>query len=227
MFSPVLFFALVMAASFFLCESPRWQWITGRQEEAVATLVRLRGLPAHHPRVQMELRAIQESVQNELELDRQGSSHTMNALREMFTVKANLRRLQQSLLTYALAQLSGANSITSYVVPILRLLGRGSSSTEALFLSGMYSFSKLCFTLIASFFFVNALGRRASLFTGAVLQMISDIYLGAYLKYQQAGHASFASGQAALAALFIHAFGYAVGRMPKTPRAHKRNISNI
>lgn len=113
-----------------------------------------------------------------------------------------------------------------YVVPILRLLGHGGSSTESLFLSGMYSFSKLCFTLIASFFFVDAIGRRASLFTGAVLQVIRTFIL-VYIKYQQVGHASFASGRAAFAALFIHAFGYAVGMRPKTPRAHKRKISNI
>ncbi|KAL7903862.1 general substrate transporter [Trichoderma velutinum] len=211
MFSPIVFFAILMAGSFFLCESPRWQWNTGRQEEAVATLVRLRGLPANHPRVQTELQAIQESVQKELDSGGGNSSRTVNSITEMFTVRANLRRLQQSLCAYALAQLSGANSITSYVVPILRLLGTVNSTTESLFLGGMYSFSKLCFTLIASFFFIDALGRRRSLFTGASLQMISDIYLGVYLKYQQAGKATSASSKAALAALFIHAFGYAVG----------------
>lgn len=215
MFSPIVFFAILMVGSFFLCESPRWQWITGRQEEAVATLVKLRGLPAEHPRVQNELHAIQDSVQKELDLGSEDSSRTVSVIKEMFTVKANLRRLQQSLFTYALAQLSGANSITSYVVPILRLLGKSGGTKESLFLSGMYSFSKLCFTLIASFFFVDALGRRTSLFTGAALQMISDIYLGVYLKYQQAGQASPEAGQAALAALFIHAFGYAVGKCPE------------
>lgn len=211
MVSPIVFFAFVVIASFFLSESPRWQWITGRQDAAVTTLVRLRGLPVDHPRVQRELSAIQEAVQKETEAFGHSSSRIVGLCKEMFTVPANLRRLQQSLVAYGLAQLSGANSITSYFVPIIRLLGSAGGTTHSLFLSGMYSFSKLCFTLIASFFFIDALGRRGSLFTGASLQMISDIYLAVYLKYQQAGKTNEASGQAAIAALFVHAFGYAVG----------------
>ena len=42
-------------------------------------------------------------------------------LREAFTVPANLRRIQQSLASYALAQLSGTNSVTSYLMPILSI----------------------------------------------------------------------------------------------------------
>ena len=113
---------------------------------------------------------------------------------------------------YALAQLSGANSVTSYFVPILTIIGlAGGVPTRDLFLTGMYAVSKLCFTMIASFFFIDALGRRRSLFIGASIQMISHLCIGVYIKFEQQGAASTASAKGALAALFIHAFGYSVG----------------
>lgn len=211
-FAPCAFFVVLIVGSFFLCESPRWLWLLGRKDEAVSTMVKLRGLSADHPRVQRELLEIQQSIEQESAEFSNSSSHTVRVLKETFTVPQNLRRVQQAIVSYALAQLSGANSITSYYVPVLKLLGQAGDTTHSFFLSGMYSFSKLGFTTIASFFFVDALGRRGSLFTGAFLQMSADIYLAIFLKYEQQGMTNGASSQAALAALFIHAFGYCIGK---------------
>lgn len=214
-FAPCIFMAICVIATFFLCESPKWLLMVNRREEAVQSLAKLRGLPVDHTRVQTEVNEI-EYVLNSLE----GGSwhnrpsfawHMKTTVKDMFTTPSNLRRLQQCLMSYALAQLSGANSVTSYLVPILTMLGSGGGETRSLFLTGMYAFSKLCFTLIASFLFIDALGRRKSLFIGITIQMISDIYLGVFIKYQQQGEANSASGKAAIAALFVHAFGYAVG----------------
>lgn len=126
-------------------------------------------------------------------------------------VPANLRRVQQACLSYILAQLSGANSVTSYLVPILTMIGVAGSTDRFMFLTGMYSMSKFFYTLIASFFFVDALGRRKSLFIGITIQMISDIYIGVFLKYKQAGGVAPGSSEGAIAAIYIHGFGYAVG----------------
>lgn len=221
-FSPCAWFAILITASFFLCESPRWLWLVGREDEAIATMLKLRGLPLDHPRLQFELQEIRESIQEQTGDFGGSSSHTMRVLRETFTVPQNLRRVQQAIISYALAQLSGANSITSYYVPVLRLLGQAGDTTHSLFLSGMYSFSKLGFTTLASFFFVDALGRRGSLFTGACMQMCADIYLAIFLKYEQMGKTNGVASQAALAALFIHAFGYCVGK--HTPSQHTETV---
>lgn len=102
--------------------------------------------------------------------------------------------------------------MTSYLVPILTMLGVGGSTDRNMFLTGMYSMSKFFYTLIASFFFIDALGRRKSLFIGITIQMISDIYVGAFLKYKQAGSVAPGASQGAIAAIFIHGFGYAVGK---------------
>lgn len=102
--------------------------------------------------------------------------------------------------------------MTSYLVPILTMIGAGGTTDRNMFLTGMYSMSKFFYTLIASFFFIDALGRRKSLFIGITIQMISDTYLGVFLKYKQAGAVAPGSSQGAIAAIYIHGFGYAVGK---------------
>ncbi|KAL2205488.1 general substrate transporter [Sarocladium strictum] len=213
-FSPCLYLCVCIACSFFLCESPRWLFLVDRHEEAIATIVALRGLPADHPVVHAEIMEIRDSIAQEKGEFGEGSQKNAikSVFKEAFTVPANLRRIQQSLVSYGLAQLSGANSVTSYLVPILSLMGVGGDTTHSLFLSGMYSMAKFFFCLIASFFFIDALGRRKSLFVGITIQMISDIYIGVFIKSVQAGDkVSDNANQAAIAAIFIHGFGYAVG----------------
>ncbi|KAK7414554.1 hypothetical protein QQX98_006581 [Neonectria punicea] len=209
-FTPTIVCALFILASFFVCESPRWLMLAGREEEATRTLEALRGLSRDHPRVASELSDIKTHI--EAEHAKYGANGGLKAvLKETFLVPSNLRRVQQSLISYALAQLSGANSVTSYLVPILSLMGLGGENGRSLFLSGMYSMSKFFYTLIASFFFIDALGRRKSLFTGITIQMISDIYIGVYLKYRNSGSVAPGASEGAVAAIFIHGFGYAVG----------------
>ena len=227
-FAPCIFMLFCIVASFFACESPRWLLMVGRRDDAIKALVRLRGLPADHPRVEMELEEIETSVQKSSWESGAGddshhySSSIIGVFKETFTVPSNIRRVQQSIISYALAQLSGANSVTSYFVPILTIMGLGGGTTRSLFLTGMYGMSKLFFCLIASFFFIDALGRRKSLFIGITIQMLSDIYIGIYIKYKQEHAVSTASSEAAIAAIFIHAFGYSVGK--SFPPSNKCNV---
>jgi MFS family permease len=211
-FAPVIFMFLCVIISFFTCESPRWLLMTNRRDEAVAALVRLRCLPGESPRILTEL----SDIETELEQSKSGGSSTLALLKEIFTVRSNLRRLQQTLVSYAFAQLSGANSITSYFVPIMTLLGVDAGDQKSIFLSGMYSFSKLWYILIASFFLVDGIGRRKSLFLGITVQMLSHIYIAVFIKYLQQGSVSKSASQAAVAAIFLHAFGYAVGESSGT-----------
>ncbi|KAI6803984.1 general substrate transporter [Hortaea werneckii] len=219
-FSPCIFMALVCLASFFgcICESPRWLFLVGQSDQGTASLAMLRGLPVDHPRVANELEEIKEQIkkeQGQFGIGANSSSWTgiKAIIKEAFTVKANIRRVQQVILSYALAQLSGANSVTTYFVPILNLVGIGDADdqTRSLFLTAMYSFAKFWFTIIASFFFIDALGRRRSMYVGVIIQMVSDVYIGVFLKYKQADQVSGSAGQAAIAMIFLHGFGYAVG----------------
>jgi hypothetical protein len=217
-FVPTTYMFIVILASFLAYESPRWLFLHGRNDEATKNLIALRGLPEDHPRVQSELKDIRESITKE-----RASFGSVNpyswkglgaVLRETFLVKVNLRRAQQAMISYVLAQLSGANSVTTYLVPILALVGVSGNSAYSLFVSAMYSMAKFFFTVIASFFFVDELGRRNSLFCGFTIQMLSDIYVAIFIKFHQAGTVSAAAGQFAIAAIFFHGFDYAVGTYP-------------
>jgi hypothetical protein len=90
-------------------------------------------------------------------------------------------------------------------------MGIGGGRTESWFLSSMYSLAKFFYTLIASFFFIDMLGRRKSLFIGIITQMISDVYIGVYIRQHTYASVTPAASSAAVAAIFIHGFGYAVG----------------
>lgn len=215
MFSPCIFMFLWVVASFFLCESPRWLLLSDQREKAISTLTRLRCLPLEHERVQGEFRAISESIQQEVDAcdhDDHSPSKIVSIAKETFTVRSNLRRLQQVLILYILPQLSGGNSVTNYFIPILEVAGVAGDSNRNLFLNGMYTMSKFFFSLFASFFFIDALGRRNSLFTGVTLQMLSDIYLAVYIKVQQQHTVPAEASNAGLAAIFIHSFGYTIGK---------------
>ncbi|KAL2213586.1 general substrate transporter [Sarocladium strictum] len=203
-FAPAIFMAATIVASFFIAESPRWLMLRDRTEEGVRILKELRRLPENDPRLLDEIKAIEDSITGV-------NRSLIGVAKEVFTVSANLRRLQQSLISYALAQLSGANSVTSYFIPIMAIIGIGGDGGESIFLSGMYGFSKFIFSLVASFFFIDALGRRRSLFVGIALQLVSHVYIGVYIKFHQEGPVPQSASHAAVAALFVHAFGYAVG----------------
>lgn len=211
-FSPCIFMSACVGASFFLCDTPRWLLLVGRVDEASQTLVKLRGLPSDHPRVQQEFATIQNAIEKERSEHADGF---MGIIKETFLVPSNLRRVQQSLITYGLAQLSGANSITSYFIPILTLFGIGGGTAKNMFLSAMYTMAKFFFAILASFFFVDALGRRKSLFVGTMLQMISDLYIGIYVKFRQQGDVSQSASTGAIAFIFIHGFGYIVGQFAR------------
>lgn len=209
-FAPAIAAAVLIGLSFGVYESPRWLHINGREAEALDALSALRGLPAENPRVATENEDIKAQVAQEHSVFGP-SPGFLTLAKDAFLVPANLRRVQQCFICYALAQLSGANSVTLYLTTILGLIGVGGGASNSLFITGMYSMSKFFYTVIASFFFIDALGRRRSLFTGITIQMLSDIYIGVYLKYKLVGDVPVSASQMAIAAIFLHGFGYAVG----------------
>ncbi|KAF1997700.1 MFS general substrate transporter [Amniculicola lignicola CBS 123094] len=174
-FVPCIVIAVTIVLNFSaLSESPRWLMLVGHEEEALQTLTGLKCLPSDDP-------------ESRKEHAKYGGGGFGSVVKETFLVRANLRRVIQACLSYALAQLSGANSVTSYLVPTLTLVGVGGRTDRNMFLVDMYSMTKFFYTLMVSFFFIDALGRLKSLYLGVTVQMISYIYIGVYLKDRQAG----------------------------------------
>ena len=62
MFVPMIYLAVCMVATLFIEESPRWLFLVQRREEAIATLVRIRGLPANDPLVSREIQDIEDDI---------------------------------------------------------------------------------------------------------------------------------------------------------------------
>ncbi len=85
-----------------------------------------------------------------------------DVVREAFTVPKTLRRA----ILFTLPQLSGANVIASYIIPILKMISTSDNAARNMFLSSMYSLAKLFVTLIASFLLIDRLGRHKTLFIG-------------------------------------------------------------
>lgn len=201
--------------SLFLSESPRWLALRGRVDDARKVLLKLRGTGPEHPAFQQEFdRIVGASVVMNAEY---GGRSDWDIIRETFTKRSNLRRVQLTLVAYLLAQMSGANAITNYLPEIFGLIGVAGEDTR-IFATGFYSLAKVVFALMASLFLVDVIGRRKSLFTGATIQMICHAYLAGYLEVYTTSPSSVPKGasDAAIAAIFIHAFGWAIGELKTT-----------
>lgn len=94
-FVPCIVVAIIIFLSFFvMSESPRWLMLVGREDEAVETLVAIRGLPADHPYVANELYEIRKQIQSEhTKYGDAAGGGIKTVMRETFLVPANLRRV--------------------------------------------------------------------------------------------------------------------------------------
>lgn len=108
----IYFATIICVTSFFAIESPRWLVKVGKHEKAAQNLSKLRKLDADHWYVQSELIDINAQLSRELEATK-GTSW-LGPLRELLTDKANLYRIQLSIMSQLLSQWSGASSITIY-----------------------------------------------------------------------------------------------------------------
>ncbi|GFZ46009.1 hypothetical protein JCM24511_03743 [Saitozyma sp. JCM 24511] len=205
---PVLGFAL----SFLVPESPRFLLGKGKEASAVQVLCRLRNLPEDAPYVLEECAAMKEA--HSAEEIAKGGSGFLGLLKECFTVRNYFRRTRTVIIAYVLAQFSGANSITNYLPTILTLLGVTNTNQRLLYTAG-YSIAKLGCLFIASLFFVDLVGRRKSLLVGVTVQGLCHVYLAVYLhRYLGGGSVTRGSSDMAIAAIFIHAFGWGIGLLP-------------
>ncbi|KAF5582958.1 major facilitator superfamily transporter [Fusarium pseudocircinatum] len=199
-----------VVCSFLIVESPRWLAIRCRQDDALKALSTLRGLPIDDPFVLEEYRHIVHTVEDE---GRQsGSNSLIVVMKETFFVRSNLRRVQLTVIAYILAQFSGANSVTNYLPTIFGLIGVTGRDTK-IYSSGLYAIAKFVCTMAASLFFVDMLGRRKSLMIGIMVQMLCHSYLSGYLNVFRSEGSSVPKGasDAAIAIIYVHAFGWAVG----------------
>lgn len=169
MFAGVIFFL-----SFFANESPRWLIKVGRHEKALENLSLLRQLPADHPYITSEVVDINDQLNREREAT-MGTSW-LGPIREMFTSKANLYRIQLSLMSQILGQWSGANSITIYAPQYFAMMGT-TGQHEKLFATAIFGVVKFVSAISCALFLIDIIGRKRSLGLGISLQLVSMLYM--------------------------------------------------
>ncbi|KAH6891740.1 MFS quinate transporter-like protein [Coprinopsis sp. MPI-PUGE-AT-0042] len=193
----LMFAGIIFLLSFFAKESPRWLIKVGRHEEALQNLSVLRQLPADHPYVTTEIMDINDQLNREREATT--GMTWLGPLREILTSKANLYRMQLSVMSQVLGQWSGANSITIYAPQYFAMMGTTGQS-EKLFATAIFGVVKLISSLLCAFFLIDFIGRKRSLSIGITIQ---------FTVAQTSAQKHAAMG--AIVMIYFSGFGWALG----------------
>ncbi|KAL4896923.1 general substrate transporter [Aspergillus ambiguus] len=202
--------AISLICSFFINESPRWLIINNQPQKSLLSLTNLRQLPQTDPYVETEFNGM--ITQIESRDSGLGNLRLIQIVKETFSIRSNLRRVQLTVMAYILAQMSGANAVTNYLPTIFGLIGIKGSSMQ-LTTSALYSIAKLIFCTAGSLFLVDVVGRRKSLLLGIAIQIICHSYIAGYLSFVIKDSSSVSKGASdgAIAMIYIHALGWAIG----------------
>lgn len=212
----IYFAAVICILSFFATESPRWLVKVGKHEKAAANLSKLRNLESSHWYIQAELLDINDQLNREREATM--GTTWLGPIREMFTDRANLYRIQLSIMSQLLGQWSGASSITIYAVEYFEMMGT-TGDKEKLFATAIFGVVKFVSALLCAFFLIDFIGRKRSLMSGITLQFISMLYMAVFLLKNPhlgedgvnptASQKSAATG--AIVMIYLSGFGWALG----------------
>jgi hypothetical protein len=203
--------------SWFVPETPRYLVMSGKHEEALKNLCKLRQLPADHPFVQDELLDVTEQLEREQEAT-MGTSR-WGKFRELVMIPANRYRFMLGIMSQILGQWSGASAITIYAVDFFGALGKHGQS-EKLFATCILGVVKLTSAYLCALFVIDFVGRRRSLYAGITLQTVSIMFVAIYLAVVPASTleegTELSSSQkhaatAAIAAIYLSGFGWALG----------------
>jgi hypothetical protein len=117
----LMFGVLILVASIWAIESPRFLVRVGKPEQALANLCKLRGMEPSDPYVAEEFAGIERSFQEEQEAT--AGMGWKGMVREIFCIKRNSYRLFLTNLAQLLACWSGGSSITVYAHDLFQIVG--------------------------------------------------------------------------------------------------------
>ncbi|CAI6336465.1 unnamed protein product [Periconia digitata] len=212
----LMFAGIIFTLSFFSKESPRWLVRVGRHEEALEVLSQLRNLPADHAYVTSEIIDINDQLNREREAT-MGTSW-LGPVRELFTIKANLYRVQLSIMSQLLSQWSGASSITIYAPQYFAMMGT-TGQNEKLFATAIFGLVKFISSITCAFFLIDFIGRKRALSSGITIQFVSMLYMAIFLFMDQSVSDKSAPQSAsqkhaamgAIVMIYFSGFGWALG----------------
>ena len=160
--------AIVLAIGIlFFPFSPRWLMAKGRDDEALAALMRLRAASSSSD-VLDEF----NDIKNEIDFEREQSVKSY----KQFLYPPLRRRLLLGISLQALQQLTGINSVMYYAPEIFKQAGLN-DQRASLLATGINGFVLIIATLPA-ILFIDRLGRRFILISGAILMAASMLIMG-------------------------------------------------
>ncbi|KAI0064836.1 general substrate transporter [Artomyces pyxidatus] len=192
-------------------ESPRWLASKGRNEEALAVLAYLRGVDPGSSFVRSELTEIEAALTEEHD------TRKNLGVRHAFFGKGNFVRFAIAFFIFLLQQWCGQNAINYYTPQTFASIGY-TNETDALLASAIYGVVKIIATTVFVVFFIDSLGRRASLCISAVGMSVMLFIVGALLKTHPPpstiGSSPPAASQAMAAFLYLYECFFSVGWGP-------------
>ncbi|KAH7232480.1 general substrate transporter [Fusarium solani] len=192
--------------------SPRWLAMVDKAEEALASLTKLRGLPATDVRIQAEFRGIlaevqfQKKAQHQRHGDASGFKLELLAWGDLLSKKM-WRRTAVGCGVLFFQQFSGICAFIYYAPTLFESIGQ--SSEQALILSGVFNVLQLV-AVIACFLIIDRVGRRPlAIFGGAggalswgVMAILVGLYSSNWPAHPAAGWSA-----VAMAFLFVLVYG--------------------
>ena len=192
--------AMVGLGMLFVKESTRWLAKKGRNEEALASLIWVRGGVAT-PEVNEEFAEILAGVETEIAVSK---GLTWKEL----LLPSNRYRIIIAITVQLSAQLTGNTSLAYYAPQIFATIGAGN---KTLFITGFFGIVKMAGVLVFQIFLVERIGRKKPFMGGAFamgcfMLIIAIIVATHPPKAGATGIVS--SGAAGIAMVYLEAFSY-------------------
>ncbi|KAH7122057.1 sugar transporter [Dactylonectria estremocensis] len=210
---------ILPGGTFFLPYSPRWLVMKDREEEARATLIRIRRVPATDDRIRLELLEIKAAALFDQETTAVMYPGIVSPVKlaferykSLFTVRHLNRRLIIACLLQIIQQFTGINAIIYYAPQIFRKIGLSGNSIDLLATGvvGVINF----FSTIPAIMFMDRWGRKKVLIIGAVGMSVSQLIVGTiYAVYKDtlADHPAAGWASAVFIWLYISNFAFSIG----------------
>ncbi|KAK7418137.1 hypothetical protein QQX98_004112 [Neonectria punicea] len=190
-----------------------------REEEARATLVRIRRVPATDNRIRLELLEIKAAALFDQETTaamypgiESRARIAFERYKSLFTVGHLRRRLVIACLLQVIQQFTGINAIIYYAPQIFRKIGLSGNSIDLLATGvvGVINF----FSTIPAIMYMDRWGRKKVLIIGAVGMSVSQFIVGtiyAVYKDSLASHPAAGWASAVFIWLYISNFAFSIG----------------
>ncbi|KAM0555076.1 hypothetical protein ACHAPJ_006425 [Fusarium lateritium] len=186
---------LQLIGVFTLPESPRWLCSKGKDEKALAILIKYHANgDSTDPFIHAEYTEIQDTIR----LETQAAE---NGWMVFFKTPGNRKRLLLIVLTSFFSQCSGNGLVSYYLHDILNSVGIDKPYDQSLFNGGLQIWSFLV-AIGFSVYFVEKLGRRMLFLIAAVgMLVVFSIWTGCSAVYADTGNQG--AGRAVLAMIFL------------------------